>query len=105
MATSPLITSTVDELKQQLAVYEDIVNMMNSGKSGLEIANKYGFYPDSTKIAVNNINAIKAELVNRGETVEGLPNQEYDTKKNIIVVAAVILLAVIIIGFIGKIKS
>jgi hypothetical protein len=105
MATNPTPRMTVEQLKQELAMYEDMVDMLNSGISKAEIGQKYGHYPDSTKEAVVTINAIKTELVKRGEIVEGLPDQEYSTARTIIVLGGVILVAVIILALIGKYQS
>jgi len=104
MALSPITTSTVEQLKDQLATYQDIIFMMNNGSSQMDIAAKYGFYPDSIKSATNNINIIKAELMNRGEFVENLEPVRLNTKKKTIIVISIVGI-IIVMMLIGKYKA
>lgn len=106
MATNPIPRMTVQQLKEQLAMYQDMVNMMNSGASGSEISAKYGQHPDSTREAMVTVNSLKAELIKRGEIVEGgSVYQEYSWKKNIMYIAGTAVVIVVILALVGKIKS
>lgn len=105
MATNPILTMTVPQLKEQLTMYQDMVNMLNSGASGAEIGAKYGRYPASIQEGMVTVNALKAELIKRGEIVEETPVKKYDTGKNIKVTGVAVLLIIGFIFLIGKIKS
>jgi len=105
MATNPIHVMTIDQLKQELAMNEDMVVMLNSKVPSIEIAEKYGRYPDSTKEVVVTINALKKELVERGEIVEGYEVFEYSTTKTIAVLFGVGIAAAVLLFLIGKYKS
>lgn len=103
--TSPATNMTIEQLRTDKAVWEDIINMMNSGISNAVIAAKYGFYPDTTKEAVNSLNIINAELTNRGEIVEGYKQMSYSSGKNILVIGSSLIVLAGMLWILGKITQ
>ena len=71
---SPLQTMTLEDLRAQLVIAKDILNMLNTGATNAQIAAKYGYYPASHDEAVKSLFTIEAEIKRKdGTWVAPLP--------------------------------
>lgn len=66
--TSPLQTMTLEDLRAQLVIAKDILNMLNTGSTNAQIAAKYGYYPASHDEAVRSLFSIEAEIKKKDGT-------------------------------------
>ena len=60
-----LYNMTVGQLHGKVAMYNDIISMMNAGASNAAIGTKYGFYPDSMAAAQRDLKSFTDELAKR----------------------------------------